>query len=175
MARVIEAHLPRAQSSMHDGRWERSALMGSELRGKVLGIVGLGRIGSAVATRARAFGMEVVAYDPYIPDDRFVAMQVRRMPTLESLLAASQFCSLHVPLTDETKGMIGSTELAMLRRGAIIANLKRKEADAKAMSESLAAETGAAIRESVLGSVRSTNEYNATRAVKLPAFLRASA
>ena len=59
--------------------------------------------------------------------------------------------------------------------GAIIANLKRKEADAKAMSESLAAETGAAIREAVLGSVRSTNEYNATRAVKLPAFMRASA
>lgn len=59
--------------------------------------------------------------------------------------------------------------------GAIIANLKRKEADAKAMSESLAAETGAAIMESVLGSVRSTTEYNATRAVKLPAFLRASA
>jgi D-3-phosphoglycerate dehydrogenase len=118
-------HLPRAQSSMHEGRWERSALMGSELRGKVLGIVGLGRIGSAVATRARAFGMEVVAFDPYIPDDRFVAMQVRRMPTLESLLSASQFCSLHVPLTDETKGMIGSAELAMLRRGAIIANLAR--------------------------------------------------
>lgn len=118
-------HLTRAQVSMHEGRWDRSALMGSELRGKVLGIVGLGRIGSAVATRARAFGMEVIAYDPYIPDDRFVAQQVRRMPTLEGLLAEAQFCSLHVPLTDETRGMIGASELAALRRGALVANLAR--------------------------------------------------
>ena len=118
-------HLPRAQQSMHEGRWERSALMGSEIRGKVLGIVGLGRIGSAVATRARAFGMEVIAYDPYIPEERFVAMQVRRMATLDGLLAESQFCSVHVPLTDETRGMIGAAELAKLRRGAVVANLAR--------------------------------------------------
>lgn len=118
-------NLTRAQVSMHEGTWERSALMGSELRGKVLGIVGLGRIGSAVASRARAFGMEVIAFDPYIPDDRFVAQQVRRVATLEALLAESQFCSLHVPLTDETKAMIGAAELDMLRRGAIIANLAR--------------------------------------------------
>ncbi len=118
-------HIPRAQASMHEGRWERSALMGSELRGKVLGIVGLGRIGSAVASRARAFGMEVIAFDPYIPDDRFMAQQVRRVATLDALLTESQFCSLHVPLTDETTGMIGEAELARLRRGAVIANLAR--------------------------------------------------
>jgi D-3-phosphoglycerate dehydrogenase len=118
-------HLPRADHSMHEGHWERSALMGSELRGKVLGIVGLGRIGSAVAARARAFGMDVIAYDPYIPDDRFVAMQVRRIATLDGLLAESQICSVHVPLTDETRGMIGAAELARLRPGAVVANLAR--------------------------------------------------
>jgi len=118
-------HIPRADTSMHEGKWERSHLMGSELRGKVLGIVGLGRIGSAVASRARAFGMDVIAFDPFIPDDRFVAQQVRRMPTLESLLAEAHFTSLHVPLADETRGMIGAAQIAQMRRGAVLANLAR--------------------------------------------------
>lgn len=118
-------HVPRAHTSMHEGRWERSALLGSELRGRILGIVGLGRIGSAVASRARAFGMDVIAYDPYIPDDRFVAQQVRRVATLDALLAEAHVTSLHVPLTDETTGMIGAPELARMRRGALLANLAR--------------------------------------------------
>jgi len=118
-------HIPRADVSMHAGRWERAALMGTELRGKTLGIVGLGRIGSAVAVRARAFGMEVIAYDPYIPEDRFVGQQVRRAATLGELLAACHVCTVHVPLTDETRGMIGASELAQLRDGALVVNLAR--------------------------------------------------
>lgn len=118
-------HIPRADASMHSGRWERAALMGTELKGKTLGIVGLGRIGTAVAIRARAFGMEVIAYDPYIPDERFAAQQVRRMATLDALLDASHVCTVHVPLTDETRGMIGAAELARLQAGALVANLAR--------------------------------------------------
>jgi D-3-phosphoglycerate dehydrogenase len=118
-------HLPRADHSMHEGRWERSSLMGSELRGKVLGIVGLGRIGSAVATRARAFGMDVLAHDPYIPDDRFAAQHVRRIAALDALLGDAHVVTLHVPLTDETRGLIGAPQLAAMRKGAIIANLAR--------------------------------------------------
>ena len=118
-------HIPRADEAMHAGRWERAALMGTELKGKTLGIVGLGRIGSAVAIRARAFGMDVVAYDPYIHEDRFALHQVRRLSTLHALLDASQVCTVHVPLTDETRGMIGAAELARLRPGALIANLAR--------------------------------------------------
>ena len=118
-------HVPRADASMHAGRWERAALMGTELKGKTLGIVGLGRIGTAVAIRARAFGMEVIAYDPYIPDERFAAQQVRRMATLDALLDASHICTVHVPLTDETRGMIGAAELARLRAGSLVVNLAR--------------------------------------------------
>ncbi len=118
-------HIPQADASMHAGRWERGALMGSELRGKTLGIIGLGRIGSAVALRARAFGMTVVAFDPYIPADRFEAMHVRRAETLEALLPEAQLCTVHTPLNDETRGLLGTTALAMLPRGAIVANLAR--------------------------------------------------
>lgn len=117
--------IPRADRSMHEGRWERASLMGTELKGKVLGIVGLGRIGTAVAARARAFGMEVVAYDPYIAHDHFAAQQVLRLATLDALLEVAHVCTLHVPLTDETRGMLAAPQLARLRTGAIVANLAR--------------------------------------------------
>lgn len=118
-------HIPRADRSMHEGRWERSELLGQELRGRTLGIVGLGRIGSAVAIRARAFEMGLLAYDPYLPDERFRAVRVSRATTLEELLAASDVVTVHTPLTDETRGMIDAAALARLRPGAIVCNLAR--------------------------------------------------
>lgn len=118
-------HIPRADRSMHEGRWERSQLLGEELRGRTLGIVGLGRIGGEVAVRAAAFGMELVAFDPYIGDERFQSLRVRRMPTLEALLTAADIVTVHTPLTDETRGMIGRRELARLGPGAVVANLAR--------------------------------------------------
>jgi D-3-phosphoglycerate dehydrogenase len=118
-------HLTRADASMHAGRWERSALLGTELRGKTLCIVGLGRIGGEVAQRALAFGMDVRAYDPYISDDRFTALRVRRVASLEALLGMAQFLTVHVPLTDETTGMIGADALAQLRAGAVVVNMAR--------------------------------------------------
>jgi D-3-phosphoglycerate dehydrogenase len=118
-------HLPRAATSMREGRWDRSQLMGSELEGRTLGIVGVGRIGSEVATRALAFCMQVVGYDPYVSDDRFTALRIGRAATLDELLEAADIVTIHTPLTAETTGMIGRRELARMKPGAIVANLAR--------------------------------------------------
>jgi D-3-phosphoglycerate dehydrogenase len=118
-------HLPRAVESMRDGRWDRSSLLGTELRGRTLGIIGLGRIGSEVALRARAFGMNLVGYDPYVTDERFDLLRVTRARSLAELLPNVDVATVHTPLTPETKGMIGAPELAMMRSGAIVANLAR--------------------------------------------------
>jgi D-3-phosphoglycerate dehydrogenase len=131
-------HIPRADSSMHAGRWERSALLGSELKGRTLGIVGLGRIGSEVAARARAFGMNVVAYDPYIAESRFEALRVQKAESLDALLEQSNILTLHTPLNDETTGMIGKREIARLPRQAIVVNMARGGiVDEKALLDTL--------------------------------------
>jgi D-3-phosphoglycerate dehydrogenase / 2-oxoglutarate reductase len=118
-------HLPRAAISMRDGRWDRSDLLGTELRGRSLGIIGLGRIGSEVAQRARAFGMHLSAFDPYVTDERFDLLRVTRARTLHDLLRSSDVITIHTPLTSETRGLIGATELDLLHPHSIIANLAR--------------------------------------------------
>ncbi len=118
-------HIPAADHSMHEGRWDRSALMGSELRGRTLGIIGLGRIGTAIALRARAFGLTLIAYDPYIADERFTAVGVTQAHSLDILLAASDIITVHTPLNDETRGLIDANAIAKLRQGAIVCNLAR--------------------------------------------------
>ena len=118
-------HVPRAVASMREGRWDRSDLLGTELRGRALGIVGLGRIGSEVAQRARAFGMAINAFDPYVTDERFDLLRVGRCGTLEDLLRSSDIVTVHTPLTPETKGLIGAKELELVRPGAIVANMAR--------------------------------------------------
>src|SRR4029079_16840125 len=105
-------HVPDAAHSMRDGRWDRSKLLGSEIKGRTLVIVGVGRIGSEVATRAHSFGMDVAGYDPYVSDERFRSLRVRRLATLEEGLDQADFLTVHTPLTDETEGMIGRRELA---------------------------------------------------------------
>jgi D-3-phosphoglycerate dehydrogenase len=118
-------NLPHAAASMRDGRWDRSKLLGGELKDRTLGIVGVGRIGSEIATRARAFCMDVLGYDPYVSEDRFTSLRVRRATSLDELLDAADVLTVHTPLTDETTGMIGRRELARLRRGSYVANLAR--------------------------------------------------
>jgi len=118
-------HLPAAATSMREGRWDRSKLLGSELKGRTLAIVGVGRIGSEVAARALAFGMNVAGYDPYVGDERFRALRIRRLATLEDALDEADVLTLHTPLNDETLGMIGKRELARLGSGAIACNLAR--------------------------------------------------
>jgi D-3-phosphoglycerate dehydrogenase len=131
-------HIPRADTSMHAGRWDRSSLLGSELKGRTLGIVGLGRIGGEVATRARAFGMKVLAYDPYIPQSRFEALRAQEVTSLDALLEQSNVVTLHTPLTEETTGMIGKREMARLPRQSIVVNMARGGiVDEKALLDAL--------------------------------------
>ena len=118
-------HVPRAARSMREGRWDRSDLLGTELRGRCLAIIGLGRIGSEVALRARAFGMNISAFDPYVTDERFDLLRVTRAKTLPDLLRNADVVTIHTPLTPETRGLIGRDELAILHDDAIVANMAR--------------------------------------------------
>ena len=130
--------LPRADESMHAGRWDRSALLGTELNGRTLGIVGLGRIGGEVAVRARAFGMSLVAYDPYVAESRFQRLGVSRAESLEQLLDSAYIITVHTPLTEETRGMIGRREIVRLPAGAIVVNMARGGiVDEEALAEAL--------------------------------------
>ncbi|MFL5582450.1 MAG: phosphoglycerate dehydrogenase [Gemmatimonadaceae bacterium] len=131
--------LPEAARSMREGRWDRSKFMGQELRGRTLGIVGLGRIGGEVAHRALAFAMDVVAYDPYVAEERFQSLRVRRATALEELVSEAEVLTVHTPLTDETRGLIGRRELARLPAGAIVVNMARGGiVDEAALSAALA-------------------------------------
>ena len=116
--------IPAADRSMKAGEWDRKSFTGSELYGKVLGLVGAGRIGGEVARRARAFGMRVCAYDPYLTPERAESLEVE-LSSLDAVLSRSDVISLHVPLTDSTEGMIGAEELAMMKPGAVIVNAAR--------------------------------------------------
>ena len=121
---ALARHLPDAVASLRAGRWERKPFVGIELHGKTLGIVGLGRIGGAVATRAQAFGMRVIAHDPFISSARAEALGVTLHP-LDELLASADIVTLHVPLTAQTRGMIDAPQLAKLRPHALIVNCAR--------------------------------------------------
>ena len=116
--------LTRSDAQTRAGVWDRKFL-GLELKDRTLGIVGLGRIGSIVASRAQGLRMNVVAYDPYVQGSKFERLDVRRAATLPELLAQADFLTVHTPLTDETRGMIGAVELAQLRRGAVAVNAAR--------------------------------------------------
>ncbi|HEV7991776.1 MAG TPA: phosphoglycerate dehydrogenase [Gemmatimonadaceae bacterium] len=118
-------HLPRAATSMREGKWDRSKLLGTEIKGRTLVIVGVGRIGSEVATRALAFGMDVAGYDPYVGDERFRALRIRRIDNLDEAVETADVLTVHTPLTDETLGMIGKRELGKMKSGAIVMNLAR--------------------------------------------------
>jgi D-3-phosphoglycerate dehydrogenase len=133
-------HLPRAWDSMHAGRWERSSFLGAELRGRTLGIVGIGRIGGEIAIRAQAFGMSLVGYDPYVAESRFQSLRVHRAASLDELLDESDIVTVHTPLTEETRGMIGRRELSRLSPSAIVVNMARGGiVDEDALAESLSA------------------------------------
>ncbi len=133
-------NVPQASASLKAGQWERSKWQGVELQGKTLGVVGLGRVGALVAARALAFGMRVIAFDPYVTSDRAKEMGVDQMPTLESLLVQSDFVTIHLPLTVDTEGLIGAHELSLMKAGARLVNTARggivdEEALAKAIED----------------------------------------
>lgn len=118
---ALPNHLPTADSSMHAGKWMKKELKRTELYGKTLGILGMGRIGAELGKRAKAFGMTVIAYDPFVKSHELAAM----VPTLKDLMQKSDYISMHMPLTDDTKGMINKTTLADCKNGAYIVNTGR--------------------------------------------------
>lgn len=118
-------NVPQSNAVLHDGRWERLPFMGVHLDGKTLGIIGLGRVGQRVAVRARAFGMRLLAFDPYIPDDVANDLHVELVEQLDDLLVQADFVSLHCQLTDETHGMIGAEQIAQMKPDARLINAAR--------------------------------------------------
>lgn len=116
--------IPAANASLKAGKWERAAFIGVELRGKTLGLIGAGRIGAEVATRCMAFGMDVLVYDPYLPEERANEIGMT-LTDLETVLANADFVSIHVPLTDETRGICGVDALQRLKNTAYVINASR--------------------------------------------------
>jgi D-3-phosphoglycerate dehydrogenase len=118
-------NVPQADAALKGGEWARSRYMGVELAGKTLGLVGMGRVGGIVAQRAVAFGMRVIAYDPYVSREKAKELGVEMMPTLEALLVQSDFVSVHLPRTPETEKLIGERELSLMKEGARLVNTSR--------------------------------------------------
>ena len=121
---ALVRRLPAADRSMKAGEWDRKSFRGTELNGKTLGLVGAGRIGGEVARRARAFGMRVVAYDPFLTEERAQALELERLP-LDDVLERADVLSLHVPLTEATANLIGAAQLARMKPGAYLVNAAR--------------------------------------------------
>ena len=117
-------NIPEAHASVKRGEWTRAKFMGIELNNKTLGVIGLGRIGKLITARALGFGMKVIAYDPYIADSVFQTHAAEKV-TLDQLLARADFITVHTPLTDETRGMIGVEEMAKMKDGVVVLNIAR--------------------------------------------------
>jgi D-3-phosphoglycerate dehydrogenase len=122
---ALVRQVPRFDAALREGKWEKSS-SGAEVRGKTLGLIGLGRIGSEVAVRARAFDMRVLAFDPYISEAAAKEMSVELVP-MEKLLAQSDFLSLHTASTPQTKNMINAGSIAKMKKGVRIVNAARGE------------------------------------------------
>jgi D-3-phosphoglycerate dehydrogenase / 2-oxoglutarate reductase len=134
---ALARQVPRLDRAMHEGKWEKSSAAGTEVRGKTLGLIGLGRIGSEVAVRAEAFDMKVLGYDPYISEAAARELQVELVP-LERLLAESDFVSLHTAVSPATQNLINATTLAQMKKGARLLNAARGELiDEAALAEAL--------------------------------------
>jgi D-3-phosphoglycerate dehydrogenase / 2-oxoglutarate reductase len=121
---ALARHIPQGVVSMQAGRWDRKKYMGVELRGKTLGLVGLGRIGREVAKRALAFQMTVIAHDPYLKAADVAELGVK-LVDLDTLYAEADFISLHAAVTDETRGLINAASIAKMKDGLRIVNTAR--------------------------------------------------
>jgi D-3-phosphoglycerate dehydrogenase len=120
----VARRVPAADRSMKAGEWDRKSFSGFELYGKTLGLVGAGRIGGQVAKRARAFGMHVLVFDPWLERERARELDVQ-LADLAEVITRSDVLSVHVPLTDETRDLIGAPELARMKKGALLLNVAR--------------------------------------------------
>jgi D-3-phosphoglycerate dehydrogenase len=121
----VARKIPQADATLRAGKWDRKNLEGVELYNKTLGVIGMGRIGSELSRRAIAFGMRVIAYDPYLSATRARSLQVELVDELDDLLATSDFISLHTPLTPETRHILDAGRLQRTKRGVRIINCAR--------------------------------------------------
>ena len=137
---ALARNVPQAHMALVDGRWERKEFSGVELSGKTLGILGFGRIGQLVAERARAFGMEVVAFDPYVGTERFRELGVRQAVDADELYAEADFITIHLPNTPDTEGWLDAEAFSRMKDGVRILNVARGplvvDADLQAAIES---------------------------------------
>jgi len=124
MILALSRNIPQAYLSLKEGRWERKRFMGTELYGKTLGIIGLGRIGTEVAKRAMSFGMKIIAFDPYLSLERARMLKIEPV-NLKKLFGASDYISVHTPLNEETKHLISDKEIALMKDGMKIINCAR--------------------------------------------------
>src|SRR5689334_20928021 len=136
---AVARQIPAAHETLQNHEWKRSKFNGVELNGKTVGVVGLGKIGQLFAQRVAAFGVELIAYDPYVSAQRAAQLGIE-LVSLEELLERADAISIHLPKTPETKGLIGAEQLAKAKRGVIIVNAARgglidEEALAEAVKE----------------------------------------
>ncbi len=124
---ALARHIPQAVSSMAAGRWDRKLYQGTEVSGKILGILGMGRIGSEVARRALVFGMQVLAYDPFLTEARARQLGVTRIIELDDLYRQADFITVHMPVTNETRDLLDASAFAKMKPGVRIINCARGE------------------------------------------------
>ena len=121
----LSRHLAPAHLSLQQGKWDRKSFQGSQLSGKTLGVVGLGRIGIEVSRRAQAFGMKVVGFDPFLSVDRASELNVKKVDHVVDMLPEIDYLTVHTPLTPETKGLIGAAEIEKMKKGVRLINCAR--------------------------------------------------
>ncbi len=141
MMMAMSRNIPQANSSLKSKKWDRKKFMGVEVRGKVLGVIGLGRIGTEVAKRAQGMEMNIIAYDPFISQERAGELGVE-LTTVGDIVKRADYITVHTPLTKETKDLIGSKEFAVMKKGARVINCARggiinEEALAKAVKDGI--------------------------------------
>jgi D-3-phosphoglycerate dehydrogenase len=122
---ALSRNIPAANQSLIEGKWDRKSYMGTQLAGKTLGIVGMGRIGREVASRALAFGMQVIAFDPFLTEEQASALKVKLCQDFDEMLPQLDYLTVHTPLTPETKGLISSERLKKVKPGLRVINAAR--------------------------------------------------
>lgn len=125
MMMALARHIPAADATLRQGKWERNKFVGTQLVGKTLGVVGLGRIGREVARRAAGLDMKVVGFDPFLTPDRSAQLGIEAVADIDQLLPRCDFLTVHTPLTDETRNLIDAPGLAKMRKGARVINCAR--------------------------------------------------
>ena len=124
MMMAVARHIPQAYAKTVTGDWDRKSFLGVELRGKKLGVVGMGRIGSEVAKRAKAFGMDILGYDPFLTEEKAEKLGVT-LASVDDIVRNADFMTVHTPLTPETRHMIGAEQFKVMKRGMRIVNCAR--------------------------------------------------